>query len=90
MTPVIEASTLTKRYGSARGVEIVDRLQRGGAVEAGVGEDDEEPRGVRDAARPAPRALADRQPHVQDTEDDAGDLGRGVGVQGAPRTARRE
>jgi hypothetical protein len=49
-----------------------------------VAEDDEEQRGVRDAERPAPGALADRQPDVEQAEDDAGDLDRGVGVQEVP------
>jgi hypothetical protein len=41
-----------------------------------VGEDDEEQRGVRDAERPAPRALADREDDVDDAEGDPGDLDR--------------
>jgi hypothetical protein len=64
------------RVPSVDGDDDVHRLQRGRAVDPGVGEDDEEQRGVRDAERPAPRALADREDDVDDAEGDSGDLDR--------------
>jgi hypothetical protein len=52
----------------------VHGLQRGVAVDAGLGEDDQEEGGVGDAERPAPRALADGQEDVGHPEKDAGHL----------------